>query len=357
MKAAQLRATWSPRPGYEVSESEQRTQRARVASSVWKLPELVAAEVPSPDPGPHEVVVRVIACGVCGSDTHCIETDKDGYVLFSGPARFPCVLGHEYAGQVVAVSKEATTVRVGDHVTCEGMLYCGVCEACRAGLYNQCINLSMVGFSSPGAFADYITVHEKHCWRIDGIAERFGDAQKACEVAALVEPVACSYNGIFVAGGGRFVPGSHVAIFGCGPIGLGAIALARIAGAASIIAFDTVESRRTIAATMGADEVLDPVALTHAGSSPSHEIWRVTKGWGVDVAVEAAGAGQQTFPEMERALAPAGRIVYLGRTGDRVPVTLDRLVSGASMISGARGHAGRRRRVPARHPLAREGRA
>ncbi len=340
MHALRLEADWDPRPTYPLTELERRTRRARMGSQVWRNPRLVPVrDEPDPDPRPDEVLVRVKACGVCGSDTHCYETDADGYILFSGPVAAPCVLGHEYAGEVVAVGSAVRHLRPGDLVTAEGMLYCGVCEACRKGLPNQCRALDMTGFTAHGAFAETIRVPERSCWSIDGLASALGSAEAACEAAALVEPVACSYNGLFVAGGGM-PPGSHVAVFGCGPIGLGAIALARASGGAAILAFDVSPERLALARAMGADAAWDVRTLGKSGGSPADLVLELTGGWGADRVVEAAGAAHQTMPEIERCLAPGGKMIYLGRTGQRAPVQLDVLVSGASSICGARGHAG-----------------
>jgi threonine dehydrogenase-like Zn-dependent dehydrogenase len=212
------------------------------------------------------------------------------------------------------------------------MISCGLCEACRRGLQNQCSRLDMVGFTTPGAYAELVATPERLCFPIQALADRLGDAQRACEVASLVEPVGCSYNGIFVVAGG-LRPGAHVAVFGCGPIGLGAIALARLAGAATITAFDDKPSRLRVAEALGADRV--------AGAAGAAELLReVSGGWGVDLAIEAAGAPRRTLPEIERSIAPRGTLLYLGRTGERAPVALDQLVTQAARIVGARGHAG-----------------
>jgi len=335
MKATQLIADWDPRPGYALSDEELHAKKARMACGVWRNPRLEATEVPELDLGPHSVAIAIRACGVCGSDTHCVETDDDDYVIFSGPASFPCVLGHEFSGEVLEVGSAVRDLAPGDLVTAEGMLYCGICEACRKGWFNQCARLDMIGFSRPGAFCERVQVHEKHCWKIDGIAQRLGDAQKACELAALIEPVGCSYNGMFVAAGGMS-PGSHVAVFGCGPIGLGAIAMARVAGAATITAFDPMPARRAVAKRMGADGVYE----VQPDGGAAALIREATGGWGADMVIEAAGAAIATMPEIERAMAPASTVVYLGRTGERAPVMLDVLVSSAARIVGARGHAG-----------------
>jgi len=310
-----------------------------MASQVWRHPRYTESTVPDPTPGPREVIVRIGACGVCGSDTHCYETDDEGYIIFSGPARLPVIPGHEYSGEVVAVGAEVRELKIGDLVAAEGMLNCGVCEACRTCRPNQCPRLDMVGFSSPGAYAEYIAVEERFCWSLNGLAERLGSRTAALELGALVEPISCPFNGIFVAGGGMR-PGDHVAVFGAGPIGLGAIALARAAGAATVIAFDISPERNTLAVACGADEAHDPRALSDGGSSPSEEIRRITRGAGANILVECAGAAVQTMPEIERSFAPGGKMIYLGRTGERAPVMLDVLVSGAASIIGARGHGG-----------------
>ena len=337
MKAVTLQATWDPRPEVSLKPDEQASRLAPMACQAWRNPRLVVEDIPDPAPGVDDVVIDVKACGICGSDTHCIETDTDGYVIFSGPASFPCALGHEFAGTVVAVGSSVKKVAVGDLVTSEGMLYCGQCMACKRGHVNQCFNLKMFGFSHPGAFAEYAMVHQKHCWNVASIAEYTGDARRAVQLASLVEPLGCAQNGMFNVGPG-VQPGSHVVVFGCGPIGLGAITLAAAAGATSITAFDLTEGRVRLASEMGATSAVN---LTGLDSRQVAEAVRLeTGGWGADMVVEAAGAALHTMPIIEEVLAPGATVVYLGRTGERAPVMLDVLVSKAARIVGARGHAG-----------------
>lgn len=338
MKALLLNGEWKPRPGHKVTASERSSGKAESASNIWHNPSMTLIETPVPHIKPDEVLIKIKACGVCGSDTHCYETDADGYVIFSGPARFPCVVGHEYTGEVVEVGADVTTLKVGDAVAPEGMLWCGKCISCRSGNPNQCLNLDMVGFSAPGAFAEYIATREKYCWKLDGLREHFS-ADELYEVAALVEPIGCAYNGMFVAAGG-LRPGAYVAIYGAGPIGLGALLMARAAGASKIFMFETSPERCALAREMGADYVGNPVELRTAGTSPSEVVRELTQGHGADMQVEAAGAATLTVPEMEKSFAPNGKMVYLGRAGNATRMHLDTLVSQANMIVGARGHAG-----------------
>ena len=195
----------------------------------------------------------------------------------------------------------------------------------------------MMGFSHHGAFSERVVVHEKHCWSIDGLAVQTGNAQTACELASLVEPIGCAHNGMFVVGPGVNA-NSHLVVFGCGPIGLSAVALARASDVASITAFDKTAGRLSLAKTMGADHVYDVSALS--AEDATEAIRQATNGWGADMIVEAAGAAHETMPISEGAIAPGGTVVYLGRTGERAPILLDVLVSKAARLVGARGHAG-----------------
>ena len=338
MRALVLRGDWEPRPGYAVTQAEIDSRKARMASQVWRNPRAAWEEVPEPEPRADEVLIQVRACGVCGSDTHCVETDDDGYMLFSGPTRLPEILGHEYSGTVVAVGPDVQHLRPGDPVAAEGMLWCGLCPPCRSGHPNQCPTLEMVGFSSPGAFAPYIATRERYCWSLAPLMGRMSE-DEAYELGALLEPAGCSFNGLFVAAGG-FLPGATCAIHGAGPIGLAAIPVARAGGATHISVFDTVPERVELARVFGADEAHVVGDLAAAGTTVSETIRDATGGVGAAGPVAAAGGANATFPQIEASLAPNGKVVYLGRTGEHARIHADVLVTGANALVGSRGHAG-----------------
>ncbi len=338
MRALVLRGEWSPRAGYPITEAETSSRKARVASQVWRNPVARMEDRPDPRPEPDEVLIRIRACGVCGSDTHCIESDGDGYLLFSGPTRLPEVIGHEYAGEVIAVGEAVTTVRPGDAVAAEGMLWCGLCPSCRSGNPNQCPNLEMVGFSAPGAYADLIATRERYCWSLEPLRGHYGD-DELFEIGALLEPAGCAFNGLYVAGGG-FLPGATCVIHGGGAIGLGAIPVARAGGASRIWLFDPIPERVELARRMGADEAFCLPDLADAGTAVHEVVLEQTGGVGADIHVEAAGAAHKTFPAIERSLAPNGKIIYLGRTGEHARLEADVFVTGANALIGSRGHAG-----------------
>ena len=239
MRATELRAIRDPRPG----GSELR------ACDVWRHPTVHDVEVAEPVPGPDDVLVRVRACGVCGSDTHCLETDGDGYVLFSGPARFPCVLGHEYAGEVVASRRARADPRgrTARHRRGDDLL-----RALR-GLSHAVSRTSAA--ASRWSASPRRARTRSSSRRRSGCASRStrspnGSATRSarCEIARARRARRRARTTASSSSRAGCAPGAHVAVFGCGPIGLGAIALARLAGAATITAFDEKPSRLRVAA-------------------------------------------------------------------------------------------------------------
>ncbi len=270
------------------------------------------------------------AARICTS----IETDDDNYILYPGLTKFPTILGHEFSGKVVEIGKEVTLLQPGDMVTVEEMIWCGRCIPCRNGYPNHCTNLEEIGFTIPGAFANYIAVDEKFCWKIDAIAERVGSEEKAYELAALTEPTCVAYNAMFERAGG-FRPGHFVSVFGAGSIGLAAIALAKAAGASTIVAFEVSPQRVELAKLVGADFVYDPREV-HAGEV----LMEHSEGEGFDFHVEAAGVPEITIPEMEKALAINSKIVQIGRAAKRVPMYLEAFQVRRAQAYGAQGHSG-----------------
>jgi threonine dehydrogenase-like Zn-dependent dehydrogenase len=238
MKAFVVDAEWKPKKNYRLSDDEKKRKSAVVGSQVWRNPHFEIKDVPTPAIDDDEVLIRVKACGICGSDTHLYETDDEGYIIFSGLAKLPCILGHEFSGVVEKTGSKVVGLKVGDKVTAESIMWCGICQSCRSGHPNQCLNIELLGLSSNGAFADYIAIKEKYCWKINELEDRYpGD--KLFEIGTLIEPVGCAYNGIFVSGGG-FWPGAYAIVYGAGPIGLGAVSLLKAAGASKVIAVDVL---------------------------------------------------------------------------------------------------------------------
>ncbi|MGB7712303.1 MAG: scyllo-inosose 3-dehydrogenase [Microcoleus sp.] len=328
MKALLAEATWSPKKkGF--------SQDLSVAGSLaWKNPQFGIIDQKVPVPKPDELLVRVKYCGICGSDVHVYETDAEGYILFSGPTKLPCVLGHELSGEVVEVGKEVKGFSPGDIITTESILWCGHCTPCRTGMLNQCENVDLLGLTIDGGFAEYITLKAKYCWQLNHLQEKYLliDIYK---IGALIEPISCAYNGIFISGGG-FLPGAFAIVYGAGAIGLGAIMLLKAAGASVVIAVDTIEERVQRAKSMGADYAYN-IATTE---NFTELVQQITSGWGADIQVECAGSPRHTMPLMQKNIAKRGKIIYLGRAEAETSIDLNSIVTGAHTIVGSRGHSG-----------------
>lgn len=338
MKALIADATWAPQEKYELSESERTLHRAHCGSQVWRDPQFSVQDIPVPDLGPDDLLIRVKSCGICGSDTHLYETDHQGYIIFSGPVRLPCVIGHEYSGIVEKVGSNVSNFQAGDFVAAESIVWCGKCTPCRSGAVNQCAHVELTGITADGALAEYVRANALQCWKIERLTAAFADEQ-LFDIGALLEPIGCAYNGLFVSAGG-FKPGSTVVVHGAGPIGLASVALARVAGASQVIAFDTIAERLEIAKKMGADFAYNSSELLAAGTRPRDMVFEHTAGLGAEMQVEAAGAANATIPEMESSLAVNGTLLYLGRAATHTPILLNLLVTGANSIVGSRGHSG-----------------
>lgn len=335
MKAILLNAEWAPRGDHGISPENEARRWAPNANLAWRHPALQVEEVPHPgDPGPDEVLVKIEACGICGSDVHMYETDDDGYIILPYHVAAPVVTGHEFAGTVAAVGSSVQGIEVGEIVTVEEIQYCGSCLACRGGYPNSCSYIEDIGFTINGGFAEFVRVPKKAVWSLNALLDRYGNAEKALEVGAMCEPVSVSYEGMFTRAGG-FKPGGCVAVFGAGPIGLAAVALARAAGASTLVAVDPNPPRREIAAKLGATHVVDPFA-----EDVAEIIAEATRGVGLAMAVEASGSWPMVMPIIDRSLAVGGKAAIIGMDPVSPEVGLLRYQLKGASISGSVGHSG-----------------
>ena len=333
MKALTLKADWAPKPGYEMTASERDLRRPRNANMTWKGPRIELGEVPDPSLKPDQALLQVAAVGICGSDMHMYEAGADGYMVYPGLVHTPNIIGHEFAGRIVEVGKDLKGLRVGDLVAVEEIQWCGECNACRRGFVNHCLDIEELGFTIPGAMAQYLPVRAKYCWKLDEIAEQFGE-EEALVMGAMVEPTGVSYQGLF----NRlqnWKPGNNVAIFGAGPIGLAAEALVIAAGAGRVLVFDPSASRREIAMNMGASVALDPIGLDLDEAIMTH-----TLGRGIDYVVECAGFADQTIEPLDRCLAVNASIIDIGMGDTRPTLPIVAYKRMGVQLAGSLGHAG-----------------
>jgi 2-desacetyl-2-hydroxyethyl bacteriochlorophyllide A dehydrogenase len=216
-------------------------------AAVWERPgELHVQERPDPEPGPDEIVVRVGACGMCGTDVHIAEGEFP-------PTPYPIVPGHEFAGEVVAVGPDVEDVTEGMEVAVDPSLFCGHCDFCRIQRGNLCRNWGAIGDTVDGAFAELVKAPARNAYELpEGTSMRAG---------ALVEPLACAVHGIR-----RLDPGTgdSVLITGAGTMGLLLLQLLQHRGAANITVVDRNERRLGLARSLGADTVETDVAALAA---------------------------------------------------------------------------------------------
>ncbi|MFO1208159.1 MAG: alcohol dehydrogenase catalytic domain-containing protein [Amaricoccus sp.] len=259
------------------------------ALRLHRIHDLGLDEIPVPDPGPGEVLIRVEAAGICGTDRH----------LFHGtfPAKPPVTLGHEFAGIVVGRG-QGVDIPDGVRVTCDPNDCCGACDACRRGKVNLCPNNIATGLHRDGGFAEYATFQARRAHRVpDALDPRH---------AAFSEPLACTLHGVDI---GAPRPGERVLVIGGGVIGLLALQLAGLAGAEAMLLTRTAD-KRALATTLGA-------AATAATPDEVRAIWP----GGADLVLECAGV-PETVAEAPSLTRAGGRIVVIGvlAQGAKVPI-------------------------------------
>ena len=260
-------------------------------------------ERPIPVPGPSEVLLRVEAASICGTDHHLYTWDEWAAENLVPPR----VLGHEIAGTVVAAGQKVMRVREGDLVGVESHIVDWTCAQCVRGDAHLCRNLKVIGVHVDGGFAGHVVIPEANAIESNGLDPA---------VVALQEPMGNAVHAAFV----EPIEGRTVAVTGCGPIGLCAVGIAKAAGAALVVATDTEAYRLDLARTMGAD-----LALDATDADTLARIEEATGGDGVDVVLEMSGVAAA----LDAALAMVtrgGRISLLGIFSEQVAVDLSDLV-------------------------------
>jgi len=247
-------------------------------------------EMPVPAIGPGDVLVAVETASVCGTDLHIYHWDEWAQARIKPPY----IPGHEFCGTVAAVGELVTDVKVGDFVSAEMHVACGRCKQCRSGQAHVCQFVKILGVDADGAFADYVKIPASNIWKLGPEIPR--------DFGSLFDPFG---NAVHTVLSGE-IAGQTVAVTGCGPIGLFAIAVAKACGAADIFAIEPNETRRELAQKMGAKTLLDP-----ANGDVEAQVFEATGGTGVDVLLEMSGhpaAIAQGF----RMLRMGGRASLLG---------------------------------------------
>jgi threonine 3-dehydrogenase len=276
----------------------------RAVRKLAREPGLVLDEVPVPQPASDEVLVRVEAASVCGTDLHIHRYDA----WAAGRVTPPLTLGHELCGTVVALGSGVTGVSEGDYVSAESHVTCGRCFHCRTGRAHMCEQTRILGVDRDGGFADYVTVPASVVWQNDR-------TKLPPEIACLQEPFG---NAVF-ATSTQELAGRTVAVLGCGPVGLFSVAIARAFGAGRLLASDHVPFRIELAQRLGADAVAD---VDQVGDVPGwfHER---NEGEGLDVVLEMSGALRAVHDAFE-IVRHGGHVVLFGIPSDPVEIDIAR---------------------------------
>jgi threonine 3-dehydrogenase len=293
-----------------------RTMRA--LSKTKAGPGLELVERPVPAPGPGEVLLRMEATSICGTDYHLFRWDEWAAENLVPPR----ILGHELAGTVIGAGAGVTRVREGDLVGVESHIVDWSCAQCRRGQMHLCRNLRVVGVHVDGGFAEHMVIPEANAIESNGLDPA---------VVALQEPMGNAVHAAFA----EPIEGRSVLVTGCGPIGLCSVGIARAAGASLVIATDTEEYRLELAREMGAD-----LALSALDSDTEERIAEATGGDGVEVVLEMSGAGP-ALDQALRVITRGGSISLLGIFGEPPTVDLSELV----IMKGLRLHGIYGRRI------------
>jgi L-iditol 2-dehydrogenase len=280
---------------------------------------LALRETPEPAPGAEEVLIRVAACGICGSDVH-------GYDGSSGRRLPPIVMGHEAAGTVASVGGRVTAFRVGDRVTFDSTIFCGACPYCLRGDINLCDRRQVLGVSCreyrrAGAFAEFVTVPERIVHRLP--------ASMSFAEAAMLEPTAVALHAVRVSG---LRGGETALVIGAGMIGLLTLQAARALGCARVLIADIDESRLRLAQSLGATETIHL-----SGSDLAREIVKGTGG--VDLALEAVGR-QETIDAAIASVRKGGTVTLIGNITPQITIPLQVVVSRQLRLQGTAASAG-----------------
>jgi L-iditol 2-dehydrogenase len=277
--------------------------------------------MPRPVAGRGEVLVRVEACGICGSDVH-------GFDGSTGRRIPPIVMGHEAAGTVESVGEGITKYKSGDRVTFDSTVSCGECEYCMRGQINLCDNREVIGVSCGdyrrhGAFAEFVVVPERILY---SLPDNFSFNE-----AAMLEAVSVAIHGVKLS---QVKGGETALVVGAGMIGLLTLQAARAAGCARVFISDVDETRLALAKQVGADEVL------HAsGAELVAEVMRLTAGKGVDLALEAVGRNETVAAAIDCA-RKGGTVTLIGNIVPEVTLPLQKVVVKQLRLQGSCASSG-----------------
>lgn len=269
-------------------------------------------DIPAPSPKADEYLVKIQACGVCGSDV-------EGFLGKTGRRTEPMIMGHECAG-VIESAPVNGKYKVGESVAVFPKLFCNDCETCKSGHANLCPNGEFLGvLTRDGAMTEFITIPEQYLIPYSGIG---------ADIASLAEPAAVSYNGVFKLSDGEIASAKNILVVGAGTIGIMALLWLKYRGARRVTISDATDFRLKLAREMGADETINTIEEDFLGKAQA-----ITNGAMFDITIEAVGINATAGASIE-ALKMAGRSIWIGNAAKMVSVDMQRIVTQELNIQG-----------------------
>jgi len=282
---------------------------------------LVYVDTPIPECGVNDLLVRIKACAICGSDVHGIDGS-------TGRRIPPIVMGHEASGVVERSGENVMRFKAGDRITFDSTIFCGECGYCKRGQVNLCDNRRVLGVSCDeyrqnGAFAEYVVIPQHIAYHLP--------TNLSFEDAAMVEPVSIALHAVRLA---KVAIGDMALVYGSGIIGLIAVQLLRLYGCKKIIAVDLDRSKLEMAVKLGATDFVDV-----SKSDPVKTVRNLTNGKGVDIVIELVGISE-TLGVAIGCLCKSGRLIQVGNFSPTVEIPLHQLVTKQLMVHGSCASAG-----------------
>lgn len=267
------------------------------------------------EPKEQQVVIKIASSAICGSDLHIFKGKHPS-------APLPVTIGHEFAGEVVAVGSKVSKVKIGDRVTVEPVIICGKCHACRTGNYGYCENISFTYRVGDGAMADYITVEEPYVYKLP--------EHLSYSAGALIEPLAVAVHAVRRA---DIKLGEKVLVIGAGAIGILVAALCRRRGAAEVAIADFSQKRLNIALELGATMAINP-----SKQNVYDVVFKITDGVGMDKTFECVGL-EATFNQAMMALRKNGLATIVGIfENPNITIPATRFITHEIRVQGSQGY-------------------
>ncbi|MCI0518066.1 MAG: L-threonine 3-dehydrogenase [Woeseiaceae bacterium] len=283
--------------------------KAKAERGIWM------ENIRKPSPGHNDVLIKVQRTAICGTDIHIYQWDD--WARKTIPV--PLAVGHEFSGEIVEFGSEVRGFKVGDRVSAEGHITCGVCRNCRAGRRHLCINTAGVGVNRQGAFADYVSVPAFNVFKLPSVI--------SSDMASILDPLG---NATHTALSFDLV-GEDVLITGAGPIGIMAVAIARFAGARHVVITDVNEYRLDLARKMGAS-----VALNVKNGSLDDTMRELGMEEGFDVGMEMSG-NPSAFRDLLRTMHHGGKVALLGIPPDQTAIDWNKVIFKGLILKGIYG--------------------